>query len=132
MPDVQAVLLEKIRHLETSNSSLRSTFNEIYNKYMQSENERHTIEEKVRDNEEAMKRMETQIAELEQRVIGSDGATAVTGFSSNVEVILKDQRDRYKRRVDELEVEEMEIMHSRRREVGIKRRWTRCMMLLIS
>lgn len=99
---------------------------------MQSENERHTIEEKVRDNEEAMKRMETQIAELEQRVIGSDGTTAVTGFSSNVEVILKDQRDRYKRRVDELEVEEMEIMHGRRREVEIKRRWTRCMMLLIS
>ena len=105
VPDLQAVLLDKIRHLETSNSSLRSTFNEIYNKYMQSENDRHALEEKLRDDEEAMKRMETQIAELEQRVIGSDGATAVTGFSSNVEVILKDQRDRYKRRVDELEAE---------------------------
>lgn len=105
VPDLHAVLLDKIRHLETSNSSLRATFNEIYNKYMQSENERHALEEKNRDGEEAMKRMETQIAELEQRVIGADGADTVPGFSNNVEVILKDQRDRYKRRVDELEVE---------------------------
>ena len=105
IPDAQAVLLEKIQHLETSNSSLRSTFNDIYNKYMQSENDRHTLEEKDRDNTEAMKQMESQISELEQRVIGENGSATVAGFSSNVEVILKDQRDRYKRRVDELEAE---------------------------
>lgn len=71
---------------------------------MQSENDRHTLEEKDRDNTEAMKQMESQISELEQRVIGENGSATVAGFSSNVEVILKDQRDRYKRRVDELEV----------------------------
>lgn len=46
-----------------------------------------------------MEKMEGQIAELEQRVIGDVG-----GEGGNVERILKDQRDRYKRRVDELEV----------------------------
>ena len=105
------MLLEKIQHLETSNSSLRSTFNDIYNKYMQSENDRHTLEEKDRDNTEAMKQMESQISELEQRVIGENGNATVAGFSSNVEVILKDQRDRYKRRVDELEVHL--VMHNK-------------------
>ena len=104
IPDAQAVLLEKIRHLETSNSSLRSTFNDIYNKYMQSENDRHALEERNRDDAEAMKQMESQISELEQRVIGEGGNATVSGFTSNVEAILKDQRDRYKRRVDELEV----------------------------
>lgn len=78
---------------------------------MQSENDRHTLEEKDRDNTEAMKQMESQISELEQRVIGENGNATVAGFSSNVEVILKDQRDRYKRRVDELEVHL--VMHNK-------------------
>lgn len=43
--------------------------------------------------------MELQIGELEQRTIAG---AATPGM--NVEAILKDQRDRYKRRVDELEV----------------------------
>lgn len=40
VPDTERVLLGKLQHLETSNSELRSTFNDIYNKYMTSENER--------------------------------------------------------------------------------------------
>ena len=84
---------------ETGNSELRSTFNDIYNKYMASENKRHEVEEQLGDAREAMEKMEGQIAELEQRVIGDVG-----GEGGNVERILKDQRDRYKRRVDELEV----------------------------
>lgn len=99
IPKTEAILLEKIRHLETGNSELRSTFNDIYNKYMASENKRHEVEEQLGDAREAMERMEGQIAELEQRVIGDVG-----GEGGNVERILKDQRDRYKRRVDELEV----------------------------
>ena len=34
VPDTERVLLGKLQHLETSNSELRSTFNDIYNKYM--------------------------------------------------------------------------------------------------
>ena len=99
VPDTERVLLGKLQHLETSNSELRSTFNDIYNKYMTSENERHTAEEKLSDAQEQIRRMELQIGELEQRTIAG---AATPGM--NVEAILKDQRDRYKRRVDELEV----------------------------
>lgn len=99
IPKTEAILLEKIHHLETGNSELRSTFNDIYNKYMASENKRHEVEEQLGDARDAMEKMEGQIAELEQRVIGDVG-----GEGGNVERILKDQRDRYKRRVDELEV----------------------------
>lgn len=99
VPDTERVLLDKLQHLETSNSELRATFNDIYNKYMTSENERHTAEEKLSDTQEQMRRMEVQIGELEQRTIVG---TSTPGM--NVEAILKDQRDRYKRRVDELEV----------------------------
>ena len=100
IPKTEAILLEKIHHLETGNSELRSTFNDIYNKYMTSENKRHEMEEQLSDARDAMEKMEGQIAELEQRVIGDIG-----GERGNVEKILKDQRDRYKRRVDELEVD---------------------------
>ena len=99
VPDTERVLLGKLQHLETSNSELRSTFNDIYNKYMTSENERHTAEEKLSDAREQIRRMELQIGELEQRTIAG---AATPGM--NMEAILKDQRDRYKRRVDELEV----------------------------
>ena len=105
IPQVETVLLEKIQHLETSNSNLRSTFNDIYNKYMKSENDRHVLEEQVVDQSENIKQMESQISQLEQRVIPSQSTNIQQeGFSGNVEGILKDQRDRYKRRVDELEV----------------------------
>lgn len=105
IPQVETVLLEKIQHLETSNSNLRSTFNDIYNKYMKSENDRHVLEEQVVDQNENIKQMESQINQLEQRVIPSQSTNIQQeGFSGNVEGILKDQRDRYKRRVDELEV----------------------------
>lgn len=105
IPDLQSVLLEKIQHLETSNSNLRSTFNDIYNKYMTSENERHVLEERVTDQAESIKQMENQIGQLEQRVIPSQSIDLQKeGFAGNVESILKDQRDRYKHRVDELEV----------------------------
>lgn len=105
IPQIEAVLLDKIQHLETSNSNLRSTFNEIYNKYMTSENEKHSLEERVTDQAESIKQMEIQIAQLEQRLIPSQAANIQKeGFTGNVEGILKDQRDRYKRRVDELEV----------------------------
>ena len=104
IPKTESILLEKIHHLETSNSNLRSTFNDIYNKYMASENKRHEVEEKLGDAEETAQKMEAQIAELETRVIGGSGKEVVRGASGNVEAILKDQRDRYKRRVDELEV----------------------------
>lgn len=105
IPEVEAILLDKIKHLETSNSNLRSTFNDIYNKYMTSENEKHVLEERVNDQSESMKQMENQIAQLEQRVIPSNSTNIQKeGFAGNVESILKDQRDRYKRRVDELEV----------------------------
>ena len=106
IPKTESILLEKIHHLETSNSNLRSTFNDIYNKYMASENKRHEVEERLGDAEDAAQRMEVQIAELETRVIGGSGKEVIRG-SGNVEAILKDQRDRYKRRVDELEVEVM-------------------------
>ena len=105
IPQVETVLLEKIQHLETSNSNLRSTFNDIYNKYMKSENDRHVLEEQVVDQNENIKQIESQINQLEQRVIPSQSTNIQQeGFSGNVEGILKDQRDRYKRRVDELEV----------------------------
>ena len=105
IPQVETVLLEKIQHLETSNSNLRSTFNDIYNKYMKSENDRHVLEEQVVDQNENIKQMESQINQLEQRVIPSQSTNIQQeGFSGNVEGILKDQRDRYKRRVDALEV----------------------------
>ena len=67
---------------------------------MQSENERHELEEKVEEQKEMIKQMETQIAQLEQQMI----PTPNQGSLGNVEAILKDQRDRYKRRIDELEV----------------------------
>ena len=105
VPDVEAVLLDKIHHLETSNSNLRSTFNEIYNKYMTAENDKHTLEERMADQKEHLQQMESQIAQLEQRVIPSQPVNIQKeGFTGNVESILKDQRDRYKHRVDELEV----------------------------
>lgn len=105
IPQIEAILLDKIQHLETSNSNLRSTFNEIYNKYMTSENEKHSLEERVTDQAENIKQMEMQIAQLEQRLIPSQATNIQKeGFAGNVEGILKDQRDRYKRRVDELEV----------------------------
>ena len=100
IPDLQAVLFDKIKHLETNNCNLRSTFNDIYNKYMQSENEKHALEEKVEEQNETIKQMETQIAQLEQQMTSNQSQ----GSLGNVETILKDQRDRYKRRIDELEV----------------------------
>ena len=72
---------------------------------MKSENDRHVLEEQVVDQSENIKQMESQISQLEQRVIPSQSTNIQQeGFSGNVEGILKDQRDRYKRRVDELEV----------------------------
>ena len=72
---------------------------------MKSENDRHVLEEQVVDQNENIKQMESQINQLEQRVIPSQSTNIQQeGFSGNVEGILKDQRDRYKRRVDELEV----------------------------
>ena len=121
VPDTERVLLGKLQHLETSNSELRSTFNDIYNKYMTSENERHSTEERLSDAQEQILRMEVQIGELEQRTIA--GATTP---GMNVEAILKDQRDRYKRRVDELEVEEGMKMTDRVNEGEIRHLWIQC------
>ena len=67
---------------------------------MQSENEKHALEEKVEEQNETIKQMETQIAQLEQQMTSNQSQ----GSLGNVETILKDQRDRYKRRIDELEV----------------------------
>ena len=116
MPATEQVLMDKLHHLETSNSELRSTFNEIYNKYMASELERHRLEEVVRDMTSQAHVMEGQIAELEKRAFQTSrsGESVVSmpvnsngdhhNHKTSVEMILKDQRDRYKHRVDELEV----------------------------
>ena len=96
LPDTERVLLEKLQRLETSNSDLRVTFNSIYNKYMTSENERHALEERLEDATAMTKKLEQQVSDLERRTPGTQ--------KGSVESILREQRDRYKRRVEELEV----------------------------
>lgn len=96
LPDTERVLLEKLQRLETSNSDLRVTFNSIYNKYMTSENERHALEERLEDATAMVKKLEQQVSDLERRTPGAQ--------KGSVESILREQRDRYKRRVEELEV----------------------------
>ena len=99
------------------------TFNSIYNKYMTSENERHALEERLEDATAMTKKLEQQVSDLERRTPGAQ--------KGSVESILREQRDRYKRRVEELEVGEevrggVECVGCRASVRERTKRWSRC------
>ena len=88
MPVTEQVLMDKLHHLETSNSELRSTFNEIYNKYMASELECHRLEEEVRDLTSQTTVMESQIAELERRAFETTSINTTASSSAGRVIVL--------------------------------------------